>query len=177
LGEAWGKSWLTVRVKRAAAGLWSHEMAMGSLYVLTHSQCAVRQLEVDHVYIKRDKHRILILLEGNESDILYNDMLGLIAYTLSDCFQACLSMNSRNALYNRETSMYCRSIYFSDLIKVRAWSPNGQLETRPQVPDETSGDQGQEPREVLRIAAETGEIKSHIRPWRPLMQSKKRKHT
>jgi len=62
----------------------------------------------------------------------YYDMLGLIAYTLSDCFQACLSMNGRIALYDRETWMYCRSIYFSaqlsslvDRTGANCWIKNG----------------------------------------------------
>ena len=70
--------------------------------------------------------------DSNGKALVYVDLLGIIEYTLSDCLQACLNMNVNNDLYNRDSSMYCRSILFNSQLRnsvqnvgANCWIKNG----------------------------------------------------
>ena len=66
--------------------------------------------------------------------LLLVDILGITAYTLGDCLQACSDLNAYNEGLSRLSIMYCRSVLFGTDIRsliasvgANCWIKNGTL--------------------------------------------------
>lgn len=66
------------------------------------------------------------------TNLRYFDIVGIIVYTLSDCYQACLNLNTRSDRVNLDSSGYCRGVTFNaelaaavDNVGASCWLKNG----------------------------------------------------